>query len=107
MRGRTTSLRIVLTVEERGYLEQRLRCTTTPLGLARRFAAILGVSDGLPLVAVGRHVGLTEKHVRKWVERFLKDRLEGLQDRPGRGRKPVFSPRRGNARGEDRLRTAR
>ena len=107
MRGRKTSLRVVLTVEEQGYMEQRLRCTTTPLGLARRFRAILGVTEGLPLVAVGRRVGMTEKHVRKWVERFLKDRLEGLQDRPGRGRKPVFSPRGRDARGEDRLRAAR
>jgi hypothetical protein len=106
MRGRKTSLRVVLTVEERGYLEQRLRCSTTPQGLARRFRVILGVADELPLVAVGRLVGMTEKHVRKWVQRFLKERLEGLQDRPGRGRKPVFSPRGGDARGEDRLRTA-
>jgi hypothetical protein len=107
MRGRKTSLRVVLSPEERGQLELRLRCTTTPLGLARRYRAILGVADGLPLVEVGRLVGLTEKHVRKWVERFLTSRLEGLQDRPGRGRKPVFSPRGRDPRGEDRLRTAR
>jgi hypothetical protein len=106
MRGRKTSLRVVLTAEERGQLELRLRCPTTPLGLARRCRAILGVTDGLPLVVVGRLVGLTEKHVRKWVQRFLTSRLEGLQDRPGRGRKPVFSPRGRDARGEDRLRTA-
>jgi transposase len=78
-----------------------------PLGLARRCCVILGVADGLPLVEVGRRVGMTEKHVRKWVQRFLKSRLDGLRDRPGRGRKPVFPPRGGDARGEDRLRTAR
>jgi hypothetical protein len=107
MRGRKTSLRVVLSPEERGQLELRLRCTTTPLGLARRYRVILGVADGLPLVEVGRLVGLTEKHVRKWVQRFLTSRLEGLQDRLGRGRKPVFSPRGRDPRGEDRLRTAR
>lgn len=106
MRGRKTSLRVVLTVEEQSELEQRLRCTTTKLGLARRCRAILGVADGLPLVEVARLVGLTEKHVRKWVQRFLTSRLDGLHDRPGRGRKPVFSPRSRAARGEDRLRTA-
>lgn len=105
MRGRKTSLRVILTAEERGFMEQRLRCTTTPLGLARRYRAIVGVADRLALVAVGRLVGMTEKHVRKWVQRFLKDRLEGLHDRPGRGRKPVFPPRGGDARGENRLRT--
>lgn len=106
MRGRKTSLHVILTAEERDRLEQRLRRTTTSLGLARRCRAILGVADGLPLVEVARLVDLTEKHVRKWVLRFLDDRLDGLYDRPGRGRKPVFSPRGGDARGEDRLRTA-
>ena len=103
MRGRKTSLRVVLTTLERAELEQRLRFMSTSLGLARRCRAILGVADGLPLVEVARLVDLTEKHVRKGVQRFLKDRLEGLRDRPGRGRKPVFSPRSGDARGEDRL----
>ncbi|MBV8606637.1 MAG: hypothetical protein JO034_04150, partial [Singulisphaera sp.] len=50
MRGRKTSLHVVLTAEERDQLEQRLRCTTTSLGLARRCRAILGVADGRPLV---------------------------------------------------------
>ncbi len=107
MRGRKTSLRVVLTAEERSQLEQHLRCTTTKLGLARRCRAILGVADGLSLVEVARVVGLTAKHVRKWVQRFLKDRLDGLRDRLGRGRKPVFSPRGRAARGEARLRAAR
>jgi hypothetical protein len=106
MRGRKTSLRVVLTAQERSHLEQRLRSTTTSLGLARRYRAILEVANGLSLVAVARLVDLTEKHVRKWVQRFLKDRLEGLRDRPGRGRKPVFSPRVGDVCSENRLRTA-
>ena len=105
MRGRKTALRVILTAEERDRLEQHLRCTTTPLGLARRCRAVLGVAEGLPLVEVARLVGLTERHVRKWVRRFVKDRLDGLRDRPGRGRKPVFSPRGGAAHREDRLRT--
>lgn len=104
MRGRKTSLRVVLTPTERAELEQRLRFMSTPLGSARRCRAILAVADGLPLVEVARLVDLTEKHVRKWVQRFLKDRLDGLRDRPGRGRKPAFSPRGGDPRREDRLR---
>jgi hypothetical protein len=103
MRGRKTSLHVDLTAEERSQLEQHLRSRTISLGLARRCRAILGVADGLPLVEVARLVDLTEKHVRKWVQRFVNERLPGLRDRPGRGRKPVFSPRGGDARGEDRL----
>src|SRR5437763_9136993 len=107
MRGRKTSLRVVLTAEERDRLEQHLRCTTTSLGLARRCLAILAVADGLPLVEVARLVDLTEKHVRKWVQRFLTDRLEGVRDRPPRGRKPAFSPRGRAGRREDPLPAAR
>jgi hypothetical protein len=107
MRGRKTSLRVVLTPLERAELEQRLRFRSTSLGTARRCRAILAIADGRPLVEIARLVDLTEKHVRKWVQRFLKDRLAGLRDRPGRGRKPVFSPRGGDVRGEDRLRAAR
>jgi Helix-turn-helix domain len=106
VRGRKTSLHVVLSVEERDQLEKRLRCTTTSLGLARRCRAILEVAAGTPLVQVARLVDLTEKHVRKWVRRFLTTRLDGLHDRPGRGRKPVFSPRGRAVRGQDRLRTA-
>jgi hypothetical protein len=103
MRGRKSQLVVTLSSEERRLLQYRLRCTTTPLGLARRCRAILAVADGRSLVGVARQVGLTEKHVRKWVQRFLAQRLAGLNDRPGRGRKPVFSPLGGIARGQDRL----
>src|SRR5829696_2690838 len=85
MRGRKTALLVVLNAAERSRLGQPLRCTTTSLGLARRCRAVLGVADGLPLVEVARLVDLTEKHVRKWVQRLLTDRLDGLHDRPGRG----------------------
>ena len=48
MRGRKTSLRVCLTGAERSLLEQRLRSTTTSLGLARRCRAILEVAEGPP-----------------------------------------------------------
>jgi len=106
MRGRKTSLRVELTPQEQGELERILRCTTSSLGLARRCRVILEVANGVPLVQVGRLVNLTEKHVRKWVQRFLKGRLDGLKDLPGRGRKPLYSPQCSDVCGEDRLRTA-
>lgn len=106
MRGRKSSLHVTLTTSERDELVRILRRPTTSLGLARRCRAILEVADGRPLVETAQLVDLTERHVRKWVQRFLKSRLEGLKDRPGRGRKPGFSPRGRDARGEDRLRTA-
>ena len=107
MRGRKSSLHLALTPEEHDQLLGYLRRPSTSLGLARRCRAILEVAEGPPLVAVARLVGLTEKHARKWVQRFLESRLAGLQDRPGRGRKPAFSPRGDDVRRPDRLRTAR
>ncbi|MCY2935845.1 MAG: helix-turn-helix domain-containing protein [Planctomycetota bacterium] len=107
MRGRKSALRIDLTPEERTELERRVRCTTLPAGAVRRARIILGVASGLHLIEVARRVGITEKHVRKWTIRFNEKRLEGLKDRPGRGRKPVFSPDSRDARRQNRMRTAR
>ena len=107
MRGRKTALRIELTPEEKAELERQVRCTTLSAGLVRRARVVLGVASGLPLIEVSRRVGITEQHVRKWTHRFNDKRLEGLKDRPGRGRKPVFSPHSGDARRENGLRTAR
>jgi hypothetical protein len=103
MRGRKTQLVVTLSPEERHDLESRLRRTTIPLGLARRCRAILACADGESLVAAGRQAGMTEKHVRKWVCRYLDQRLDGLGDRPGRGRKPAFSPLGGPPHRQDRL----
>jgi hypothetical protein len=106
MRGRKSALRVVLTPEEHDQLLKLLRSRSTPLGFARRCRAILEVTEGTRLVEVARLVGLTETNVRKWVQRFLHHRLAGLLDRPGRGRKPVLSPRGGDVPGQDRRRTA-
>src|SRR5262245_24269887 len=100
MRGRKSALRVVLTPEEHDQLLTSLRCPSTPLGLARRCRAVPEGAEGTPLVEGARLVGLTEKHVRKWVQPFLHGRIAGLSDRPGRGRKPVFSPRGRDVRGK-------
>ncbi len=106
MRGRASALRVVSTPEEHDQLLRLLRRPTICLGPAGRCRAILEVAEGTAWVAAARTVGPTEKYVRKWVRRFLEDRLAGWPDRPGRGREPVFSPRGGDVRGQDRPRTA-
>jgi hypothetical protein len=103
MRGQKTSLIVLLTSEERQQLEHWLRSSTMPAGKVRRARAILLVSDKVPLVETGRRVGLTERNVRKWVTRFLKERLTGLEDRPRPGRPKVFSPGGGTTHRQDRL----
>ena len=64
MRGRKSSLVVTLSPQERQVLEYRLRCTTTPLGLARRCQAILAVADGLSLVELAPEVSLSDVRER-------------------------------------------
>lgn len=60
-----------------------------------RSAAILKVADGNAVRQVARHGLLKVRRpetVSAWVKRYLADGLAGLLIRPGRGRKPAFSP---------------
>lgn len=92
MRGRKLSFQIVLSDDERAALEHWLRSTSLPAGLVTRARAILLLGAGMPLKDVIVRCGLTPRTVRKWAKRFIVERMAGLQDRQGRGRKPVFPP---------------
>ncbi|NLX43904.1 MAG: helix-turn-helix domain-containing protein [Chloroflexi bacterium] len=60
-----------------------------------RAAALLKIAAGQSGRAVARH-GLLRPHwpdtVYGWVRRYQAEGLPGLLVRPGRGRKPAFSP---------------
>ena len=92
MRGRKTSIVVLLNEQEEAQLQRIARSTALPAGLVTRSRAVLGVARGKPILHVAREVGMTERHVRQWARRFLQQRLQGLRDLPGRGRKPSFSP---------------
>lgn len=92
MRGRKSPYVVALTEEERNELKRWVRTTSMPSGLVRRARAILLVSEGKSLAETGRIVGMGRRIVRFWVSRFIEDRIRGLKDKPGRGRKPTFSP---------------
>ena len=85
-RGRTTSLTVCLTPAERQLLLARQRAITTPAGLARRARIIILLADGVTITAIAAAVGLSRRHVYKWIQRFVQQGLEGLRDHPGRGR---------------------
>ena len=86
-RGRTTSLTIHLTPAERQTLLAWQRATTITAGRARRGRIILLVADGMPLSHIAATVGISRRFVYKWVQRFLQHGIEGLADKPGRGRR--------------------
>jgi transposase len=63
--------------------------------LRERAAAILKVAAGQSVRAVARSGLFRPRHhdtVGAWVQRYQADGVDGLQIRPGRGRKPAFSP---------------
>ena len=105
-RGRKSPFIVSLAPHERAQLERWQRTTTIKAGLAKRARIILLRAEGQPLSAIARRLEMGRRIVRKWVTRFLTQRLAGLSAPPGRGRKPVFSPRGGNPSGQDGLRAA-
>ena len=84
-RGRITALTIRLTPAERRTLVAWQRATTISAGRARRGRIILLLADGVPITAIATTVGISRRFVYKWVQRFLKQGVEGLTDKPGRG----------------------
>jgi len=102
----TSPIRIELTSEEGTELAARTRSQLMAHRDVLRARIVLLLADGCSVSSVARQVGKTRKIIRKWGERFVKQRLEGLRDKPGRGREPGFSPGGLGASGKARLRAA-
>jgi hypothetical protein len=100
MRGRKSALVVLLTQDEWQQLGVWSRSTTTAVGLVRRANVILGVHGGLTIKEAARNAGLSETHARKWLKRFVQQRLGGLHDAARPGRPASFSPRTGSAGGQ-------
>ena len=103
-RGRTSSLRILLSSEARDTLEHWQRSPTSAAGLARRGKMILLLAAGHSQSDMAGSVGVQRTVVRQWAKRLLAQRLDGLSDAPGRGAKGGFSPRSRAPRGTPGLR---
>lgn len=85
--GRVTTLRVILTPQERRILEVWQRSTTIKLGLANRGRIILLMDAGWSISRIARAIPMSRRFVYKWVTRFLVHGIEGLHDlpRPGAG----------------------
>ena len=77
---------VVLSDEERSYLERQARRRRVARSLSDRCRMILRCADGLTNKAVAIELGVHEHTVGKWRRRFLKERIEGLSDEPRPGR---------------------
>ena len=90
---------IVLSPEDRAWLEVRARQYTAPYRDVIRAKIILYAADGLANKDIAARLDTPRKIVRKWRKRFFEEGRRGLEERPRHGRPLGFSPLRGG-RGE-------
>jgi transposase len=77
---------LVLSDDERSFLERQVRRHRVARSLSDRCRMILRCADGLTSKAVAAELGVHEHTVGKWRRRFVKDRIDGLLDEPRAGR---------------------
>ena len=77
---------LVLSNDERSYLERQVRRRRVARSLSDRCRMVLRCADGLTSKAVAAELGVHEHTVGKWRRRFVVDRIDGLMDEPRLGR---------------------
>lgn len=82
--------KIELDPQEREELEKLKRAKTTPKNIAQRVDVVLLAASGLQNEEIARLVGTTPLTVGVWRRRFRLNRMAGLKDRAGRGKKRVY-----------------
>lgn len=100
---RESPFAIRLTRDERQVLEHRSRQYTLPYRDVVRAKIVLLAADGLENKAIGERLDMPRPVVSKWRQRFFRERLAGLDERPRRGRPSGFSPSRRRGRESDRV----
>lgn len=80
---------IVLTADERAELEGWARRRTSAAGLSMRSRIVLAAAEGESNTVLAKRLGLAVTTVRRWRNRFVVDRLDGLLDEPRPGRPRV------------------
>jgi len=86
-RGRKTSFTIQLTPAQRQTLLAWQHSTSIPAGLARRARIITLLADGVTITDIAAIVDMSRRHTYKWIQRFVQEGLEGLEDKPRRDRR--------------------
>ena len=77
---------LILSDEERSFLERQARRRRVARSMAERCRMILRCAEGLTNKVVAAELGMHEHTVGKWRRRFVKDRIDGLSDEPRPGR---------------------
>ena len=83
---------IELTPDEKTRLESVSRKYTASYYCVVRAKIVLLAAQGIDNDEIATRLELPRQVVSKWSKRFFEEHLAGLEDRPRRGRPPVFSP---------------
>lgn len=74
--------------DEAQAIGQLVRSRTVPAGIYQRALIVRWSSEGLTPMEIAPRLPMKWDNVVKWIRRFNQAGLAGLQERPGRGRKP-------------------
>jgi transposase len=83
-----------LTDEERAELEGWARRRSSAAGLAMRSRIVLAAADGESNSEMARRLGVSRSMVKRWRNRFVEARCDGLLDEPRPGRPRVVGDER-------------
>ena len=83
---------VELTTEEEAELNRRVHASTASTRDSERARIVLLRAQGMKQADVARELGTSTTSVNKWSQRFERAGLDGLVDRPGRGRKAALTP---------------
>ena len=77
--------------EEEATIERLARSRTAPARLVERARIVRSSRQGDTVAEIAETLGVCQDTVRRWIHRFDRHGVDGLQDRPRVGRPPTYS----------------
>lgn len=88
---RNSPYAIELSRDEERHLLQMARKYTSPYCVVVRAKIVLMAAQGLHNSQIAQRLDVPRQIVSKWRQRFYRERLAGLEDKPRQGRPRFFS----------------
>ena len=84
---------VALNSEDHVWVTKMIKSTLIPVRLRERCLVVLLASNGKTNEQIARTLKITRQKAGRWRSRFVKFGRAGIEsDRPGRGRKPIYTP---------------